>query len=919
MIKVYQNKSVISDNILDNSIIIVNQNELNKYKLLYIDKDININTLDGYINKLLSKNSYYSLASKEISLIFLRNAFINVKDKLLEYNKIDNYDFYNILYKTYFFYKENEIINNSKTHDLKIIYDEFERLLNKNYFINKYDMYKLILDNVNNIEYENIIFENIKSFDINTMLFINKLKNNKNIVLYANTINNESFINELNKFCELSTNININSDVYNLFSASSGNLFKNANIVSCNDLYEEVMYVYNDIIDNINNGLKFSDILIVSTDINRYISYFKQIFKVSISISDTNNVIVKFFNILSKILNGDFSAYNFIDLLKLNLINEKKDLIDKMDNYLYKNMLFDDNFYEIDFENNNLNELKLSVINPIKYLLENVINEKSTNEILKYLFMYLDEEGITDKLNLYDSKSYNKLIEILEYLNDYLDEIDISEILKFIMLLLSSNNISIEELDKINVCKLDDYYDNNYKKVYFMGFTLDDIPGTYKYNTLINNNDLKKETVFNLIEKHYDSIYNNISNVLLNNNVVITYHKLDDTPSKKEKSSLLDKFYNKPIQYSCELFKEDKKNFNLKIDSSLARKLYGDTLELSPSSLEVYSKCKYSYFLKYGLKLDIKEKKEFDVRMIGTYVHYLLYKSLKTNSDDFELFTNLFISENKIKITNTISYVLDELKKNTKIVLSLVKKELESSKFLPYKLEDKIDDLNFEIGFKNGKVKFKGIVDRIDKYEDSNGFYYRIIDYKTGAKKFRIDDVLIGLNMQMLIYLLALKNINKDKKIIPTGFLYQPAFIKYNQELINEKDDIVYENIKKENKLNGIISNNHLDLYDEDSFNYIDVKTRNNFNEEKVLTDKELDILFKGVVDVIKKEAEQLLDGDIKINPINDSKNESCKYCEFNSICNFDLKKDSARRYKKLSKKEVLDKLEGDLNGNLDN
>jgi len=915
MIKTYQNNSVIDDEILNNSIIIVNQSELNKYKLKYINYDVEVNTLDGYLNKLLLKNTYYSLASKEISLIFLREAYLNVKCNLKVYTNITNYDFYNILYNTYFFYCENKLINNDKISDLKIIYDEFTKLLKENNLVTKYDMYNIVLEDIRNISYDNIIFLNLNELNVNTLLFINKLRNDKNIYLYLNTTNNESFIDELDKDFNIKIPEIDKGDVSKLFLSSSFDLFKDVNIVACNDLYEETLFLYDDVVENVNSGLKYSDILIVSNDIEKYNSYFKQIFDIPINVKDSNNILVKYFNILRDILNGNFKSVNFINLLKLDLFDVKEELINKIDNYLYENILYDENFYDVDFKDNKLNEIKYDLINPLKCLLENTINEINTNEILKYLYMYLDEMGITNKFNLYDTDSYNKLVSVLEYINDYVKEIKISDLLNLLSILLSQSNVSLEQGDMINVCNLSDYHDNSYKKVYFIGCTLDDIPGKYKYNTLINNNDLDDDEIYYLIKKHYDKIYNQISNVLLNENVTITYHKLDDTPSKKEKSSLLNKFYNKPVSFSFELNKKEDKNLNLKLDKTLASKLYGNTLYLSPSSLEVYSKCSYSYFLKYGLKLNVKEKNEFDYRMVGTYVHYLLYKALKTNNDDFDLFTDEFIKENNLKVTNIVKYVLDELKKNTKMVLSFVKKELELSKFTSYKLEDKIDDLSFEIALENGVVKFKGIVDRIDKYEDDNNFYYRIIDYKTGEKKFKIDDILIGLNMQMLIYLLALKNLKIDKKIIPTGFLYCPGKIKYNSELIDEKDEIVLDNILKNNKMNGIISSDYLDLYDDDSFSYLDVKTRNNFNEEKVLGEKELDILFDGVIKIIKEHATSLLNGDIKINPIKDNKNDSCKYCKFNSICNFDIKIDKPRRYKSLSKKEVLDKLEGDING----
>ena len=67
-----------------------------------------------------------------------------------------------------------------------------------------------------------------------------------------------------------------------------------------------------------------------------------------------------------------------------------------------------------------------------------------------------------------------------------------------------------------------------------------------------------------------------------------------------------------------------------------------------------------------------------------------------------------------------------------------------------------------------------GSIDRVDCCELNGRKYYRVIDYKTGKKVFRLSDVLAGLNMQMIIYLSELCASSKDAE--PAGLLYCPAF-----------------------------------------------------------------------------------------------------------------------------------------------
>ena len=244
------------------------------------------------------------------------------------------------------------------------------------------------------------------------------------------------------------------------------------------------------------------------------------------------------------------------------------------------------------------------------------------------------------------------------------------------------------------------------------------------------------------------------------------------------------------------------------------------------------------------------------------------------------------------------------------------------SKFKPKYFEFKIDDENMVkpvvIKLDDDTLKVSGIVDRVDVYEDDENYYYRIIDYKTGTKKFRLDDVLMGLNLQMLIYLLAIKESNNltNKKVVPSGLLYYPALLKevsssrdFNEE---EKMGLVRDRLK----MNGIINKekNVLGLYDEEQIgNYLSVTTRGKLNEETLFDIDELELIFKLVKDSLKQIGKSMKTGDISASPIG-GRIDSCCYCNFKEICKFDSKTDKKRKPIEFKNSEVLKKLEGDFN-----
>ena len=940
MIKIFQNGSVINNSdIKEESVIFSSPNNLTKLKKEFINKDILIIDLDNYVRKLITDKYNKKLIDKVNEYVYMFLAFNNVKDFIEKYQNINDVSFCNNLLKTYEFYKENKVIDNTKTRALKIIFEEYERLIEENNFITKYKMYDLLNDSIDQVDYNNIYFEDVKDLKYYEIDFINKIKDNKSVFIYANTINNLSLIDDLNKLDNITYQKSNNFDVNKLFDIESSNLFSGINLVSCNDLYEEVRFISNDIKSKINDGLKFKDILIISNDIKRYDNYFKMLFDFPYFKNTNYGVLTKnFINVFSKILKGDFSCHNFISLLKLDLLNVDINTINHLDNYVYmwdlenkpfyEEFIFNPNgkkdFNEHDYEKLNiLNDIRMEIINPIKYLISNIKDETESSIILKYLFTYMDEEGITNNLALNDYEGYVKLVDLFEILNDSLGEISINNLIDILNNCYDIFSCNIKMIDEVNIMQLDNYVSGDYKVVYFIGLTEKDLPSKFNYSSLINNNDLENDVIFDLIKRHVSKERNLISNVLLNNNVILTYHKLNDESSKVGPSSLLNKMDSNNIYYKYELNKKTISNFDLKITPDVAIDLYGSNLVLSPSSLEMFAKCKYSYFLNYGLKLNIKEKMIFDNREIGTFVHFILENCIrnKVSKENIEQLVDKYAKEyfdiNSRNVSNTTLYVIDELKLSTVILLNVILEELQNTKFKPLYTELKIKDILFSIKLDNGKINITGIVDRVDAYEDNENFYYRIIDYKTGIKKFRLDDVLVGLNMQMIIYLMAIKNYNiTNKKIIPTGFLYYPALVRYKKENVGISCDEVKKGIKDSLKMNGIINKDNLDLYDEDNVGYfIDVISRKNINEEKVLNTDEINLVFDKVINILKEEGNSMLSGDIKINPIIDGKNDSCKYCLFSSICNFNKEKNRPRKFKSISNKEVIKILEGDVNG----
>lgn len=938
------------NNLSDYEIIIPSNYDL-YYKELFVNENITFNTVRNFL--INNYDGSKKLINDTQKYILMKQAFNSVKKSLLVYKDVTSSRFITDLINTYEDFKSYTLIKNDKTNDLSKIYGEYEKIILSNNLINE----KLLLDEVmkNNHFTSKYLFLSVQLPSLDTIKLINKMKDEGCVLLDCDTINN----NYLK--CKLG------------FDKKDVSLDKETYFKALNDIYDEVSFVNNLISKNIYEGLSYDDILIVC-DKDTYIPYFDLLLNHPFNNSKKTGVLTsRFIKILCDILSGCFSSDNFINLLKLGLFNISDKKIDSLDNYVYSWNLEDKNFYE-EFTYNptgnkknfssfdikkldSLNKIKDDVITPIRTLLENVINESDKTQILRYFYMYLDCEGIMEKLFEKDSEGALKLVNVFNDMNNYLNSnASFSEIIEVI------KNISFESdktevyQDTITISNLEDFVLEGKKIVYFLGATNEFLPKEFKPSHLISSYDIDKDNLNELVldnKNKWDYLF---SHLILFKNVYVTTPKLGNDLKLKEASVMLNKVIKKDIEiakiydrksmikdyaiklsnkkinkvcddYFCKINEVNHHNLNLRIPSNTALKLYSKTLNVSPSSIETYAKCPFYHFILYGLKLKVKEKYLFDSREVGTFVHYLLENVIKNDIDNikeentYEIikkYSLSYLKDNGKIMDNKTKYLIEELSKSTSNVINMIVSEQEKSRFKPTFFELKIDDNStvtpLSVKLLNGTLNINGIVDRVDTYQDDENFYYRIIDYKTGEKKFRLDEVLMGLNLQMLIYLLAIKNSHSftDKKMIPSALLYYPALLKESKSsrglTLEEKEKSVYDRLK----MNGIInsSSDVLDLFGEDLKCYTDSFVRDKLSFEKVFSMDDINNVFEYMINTIKTIGNNILDGKISVSPVEDG----CKYCKFSSICKFDKKIDKTRKIKSYKNTEVYQMLEGDNN-----
>ena len=109
------------------------------------------------------------------------------------------------------------------------------------------------------------------------------------------------------------------------------------------------------------------------------------------------------------------------------------------------------------------------------------------------------------------------------------------------------------------------------------------------------------------------------------------------------------------------------------------------------------------------------------------------------------------------------------------------------------------------------ELRVVGKVDRVDGWLKDGKLYLRVVDYKTGAKRFDLAELRYGLGLQMLLYLFTLRDeggkLFGGYPIEPAGVLYLPAREKLLNLPRNASEAEIERAMHKELQRSGMVLN----------------------------------------------------------------------------------------------------------------
>ena len=355
----------------------------------------------------------------------------------------------------------------------------------------------------------------------------------------------------------------------------------------------------------------------------------------------------------------------------------------------------------------------------------------------------------------------------------------------------------------------------------------------------------------------------------------------------------------------------------------VARALYGQQLENSVSRLETYAACACRHFLQYGLSLQEREEFGFEASDMGTVYHAVLEnfagKLAESNltwwdfTEDFaakavkesvEAYAAIY-GETVLYSSARNEYAITRMSRIlTRTVLTL-QKHLKQGSFQPddyelsFRFAEDLDSIHVDLS-EDEKMHLQGRIDRIDVAEDAEHVYVKVIDYKSGNRKFDLAALYYGLQLQLVVYMNAAMEMESrkhpDKEIVPAALLYYHIDDPTIETPVELTDEQINEQILAKLRMNGVVNSDpevveRLDRYMQDKSVVIPVEKKKDGSfsaRSGVLSREEMQLISSYVDAKIRSIGREILDGKIAANPYEKGNEGACTYCAYKKVCGFD-------------------------------
>ncbi|HUT31620.1 MAG TPA: PD-(D/E)XK nuclease family protein [Sedimentisphaerales bacterium] len=377
------------------------------------------------------------------------------------------------------------------------------------------------------------------------------------------------------------------------------------------------------------------------------------------------------------------------------------------------------------------------------------------------------------------------------------------------------------------------------------------------------------------------------------------------------------------------------------LDADVVERLFGPHLNSSATRLGAFAACPYQHFARYILELAERKEFKFEPLDLGVFYHRVLdalLTELNAAQKDFAAIQDEQLLEVlRAQITRLVQgdafisnftrhsahnvFIIDSAADVLEDCVLAIARMVRAGTFSPSRSEvafgavrDARDNLgSYEIALARNRLLFlDGKIDRIDVADIGDAKVALVFDYKRRPRTFSWSHLYHGLDMQLAIYMLAVRNTPAGYEQV-AGAFYMPVEVSPDkgtlEKLSSETEGFAH-------KARGIFNGEFAEQLDRQAsresifYNFYgtkDGRPYGSYATRGALRPADFEKVLTFTARKMVALARDILSGKIDVNPYRLNTQSPCGYCVYRPVCRFDWQINDYNILQPVNKTQILE------------